>query len=70
MMLWRVGRVLGLALLLAGCSVSGVAHPRVGMDVTPSPADSSRKHGHEFEDLALSAVIVLLLIPVLARKRQ
>lgn len=35
----------------------------------PMAADSTKHGGHEFESLALAAVIALLLVPALAKKK-
>lgn len=49
-------------LVLGGCML-----PRPSALVVP--ADSTRHGGHEFESLALAAVVALILIPALAKKK-
>ena len=47
--------------LLTGCMMQ-----RPSSSVTP--ADSTKQHGHEFESLAVAALLALILIPALAKK--
>lgn len=51
-------------LLLGGCAVN-----QGHRDTVPVVADSTKHGGHEFENLALAAVIALLLVPALAKKK-